>query len=225
MFSRPRPRILQTMWDFKLKSFLDGLKDHQEKPLAVRKNCAIPGCAELGEYRAPKSRYDLRDYYWFCLEHVREYNAKWDYFKGMSPGEIEHHIHKTTVWDRPTWRMTEAGVNEERTREKIYETFSRGESVFGDFSFGVEDETGNQQSAHINVGALPHPTVEALGVLGLQPPIDWEQVKARYKSLAKKHHPDTNRGDKTAEEELKKINLAYTILKLSYQHYTKLDEK
>ena len=52
----------------------------------------------------------------------------------------------------------------------------------------------------------------------------WEEVKSRYKSLAKKYHPDTNK-DTGAEEQLKKINMAYTILKLSYQTYSQLDER
>jgi curved DNA-binding protein CbpA len=62
-------------------------------------------------------------------------------------------------------------------------------------------------------------------VLGLAPPIEWEEVKARYKKLAKKHHPDTNKGDKTAEEQFKKISLAYAILKLSYKNYTELEKR
>ena len=45
----------------------------------------MPGCEAMGEYRAPKSRRDLKDYWWFCLEHVRAYNSTWDYYKGMSP--------------------------------------------------------------------------------------------------------------------------------------------
>ncbi|MDE1154050.1 MAG: J domain-containing protein [Micavibrio sp.] len=209
------------MWHFKFKSFLG--EDLSDNIPAIRKNCDIGGCDGLGEFRAPKSRYELRDYYWFCLDHVREYNANWDFFKGMSRIEIEHHMHKTAVWDRPTWRSTQAGFNEEKTRQRIYEAFTKGESVFGDFSGrGPEDE--EPVEAHIDIRTIPHPTIEALAVLDLYPPIDWDQVKIRYKTLAKKYHPDTNKEDKTAEELLKKINLAYSILKLSYQHYTNLEK-
>lgn len=208
------------MWDFKLRSFLRG--EEETRPV-VQKICDIPGCQHLGEFKAPKSRYDLKDYYWFCLEHVRDYNANWDFFKGMSPGEIEHHMHKTAQWDRPTWRSTKAGLHEERAKQKIYEHFSRGESVFGDFSMDGEPE--ERKEAHIDVGSIPHPTIEALAVLELAPPVVWDEVKARYKQLVKKYHPDTHKDDKNAEEQLKKINLAYTILKLSYQHYSNMTEK
>ncbi len=209
-------------WNFKFKySFGDYVSDNLP---ALRKNCQIGGCSGLGEFRAPKSRQDLRDYYWFCLDHVKEYNANWDFFKGMGREEIEAQMQKTAVWDRPTWRSTQAGFNEEKTRQRIYEAFTKGESVFGDFNARGEPEQ-EQREAHIDIRSIPHPTIEALAVLNLFPPIDWEQVKTRYKTLAKKYHPDTNPDDKEAEEELKKINLAYSILKLSYQHYTNLDEK
>lgn len=210
------------MWDFKFtRSFL---KEHEETLPVVRKNCDIQGCEHLGEYRAPKSRYELRDYYWFCLEHVRLYNQSWDFFKGMSGPEIESHMHRACVWDRPTWRMTQAGFNEEKTRQKIYEAFTKGESVFGDFGARTQEDAPKEK-AHIDVSSIPHPAVEALQVMDLFPPIEWDEVKARYKTLVKKYHPDTNKGDKQAEERLKKINLAYSILKLSWQHYTTLDEK
>jgi hypothetical protein len=215
------------MWDFKLKSFINDLKDKLDTAPVVQRTCAISGCDKKAEYRAPKSRYDLKDYYWFCLDHVREYNAKWDYFKGMAPGEVENYIRNATVWDRPTWRSTEAGVTEEqKMRDKIYAHFSKGESVFGDFGGGAFEKTsgGGKEDARIMVDTLPHPTIEALAVLGLKPPVDWDEVKSRYKTLAKKYHPDTNRGDKDAEDLLKKINLAYTILKLSYQHYSELKD-
>lgn len=208
------------MWHFSFKSFL---KEHRETLPVKQKMCDSPGCTERGEFKAPKSRDSLREYFWFCLEHVRDYNAKWDFFKGMTPGEIETHVHKTYVWDRPTWRATQAGFNEERLKQKVYARFAAGESVFGEFSMKGEGEE-EEKEAHIDVSSIPHPAVEALATLGLQPPIVWDEVKARYKTLAKKFHPDTNK-DKDAEEELKKINMAYGILKLSYQHYSTLDDK
>ena len=209
-----------TMWYTKFRSYWDTLQDPPETSLTVTRMCDINGCPHRGDFRAPKSRYDLNNYYWFCLDHVKEYNQNWDFFKGMSQAEIEKSMSKTVVWDRPTWRSTLAGVNEERLKRKVYERFSTGENIFQDFTMGGEEE-----KARVNVSTIPHPAVEALSVMDLEPPIEWEDVKARYKELAKRYHPDINSSDKNAEEQLKKINLAYSILKLSYQNYTKLDEK
>ena len=71
--------------------------------------CDMPDCHELGEYRAPKSRATLNDYYWFCLEHVRAYNAGWDFYKGMSPAEVEAQLRADTSWQRPTWPIGSLG--------------------------------------------------------------------------------------------------------------------
>ena len=59
-------------------------KAYAPDPAAPGRTCDSPGCEALGEYRAPKSRRDLKNYWWFCLEHVRAYNSTWDYYKGMS---------------------------------------------------------------------------------------------------------------------------------------------
>lgn len=209
------------MWFTKFRSYWDTLQNPHETSVTITKGCDIPGCHERGEYRAPKSTSELREYYWFCLEHVREYNQNWDFFKGMSQAEIEKTMSKSVVWDRPTWRSTQAGFNEERLKKTVYERFTSGESIFDDFSMGG---TADETKAKVDVNSIPHPAVEALSVMDLVPPIEWEQVKTRYKALAKKYHPDINKGSKAAEEQLKKINLAYSILKLSYQNYTKLDE-
>ncbi|MCR5172789.1 MAG: DnaJ domain-containing protein [Treponema sp.] len=39
-----------------------------------------------------------------------------------------------------------------------------------------------------------------------------DQIKASYKKLARKYHPDLHPGDKTAEEKFKQINAAYDVL-------------
>ena len=72
-------------------------------------NCDMPGCGAPGEYRAPKSRSHLTEYWWFCLEHVRAYNAAWDFYKGMSPGEIEAQLRADTAWQRPSWPLGHLG--------------------------------------------------------------------------------------------------------------------
>jgi len=211
------------MWYNKFRSYWSQLQDPPETSLTLTKNCDITGCPERGDFKAPRSRDALKSYYWFCLEHVKEYNQNWDFFKGMSQAEIEDRMSKTAVWDRPTWRSTQAGFNEDKIRKTVYERFTAGESFFQDFTTGGDGE--KKEDAHIHLASIPHPAVEALAVMDLKPPIQWDEVKARYKTLAKRYHPDINHANKSAEEQLKKINLAYSILKLSYQNYTKLDEQ
>jgi hypothetical protein len=155
----------------------------------------MPGCGAAGEYRAPKSRHALNEYWWFCLEHVRTYNASWDFYKGMSPVEIEAQLRADTAWQRPSWPLGRLGHSR------------LDEAVLRD-PLGVM--TGRAGRAE---NAVPPEMREPLATLGLEWPLTMERLKTRYKELAKRHHPDANNGDRSAEESLKTINLAYATLR------------
>jgi len=167
-------------------------------PDAPGQTCDAPGCDLPGEYRAPKSRGTLRDFHWFCLAHVRAYNASWDYYKGMSPGEIEAQLRADTSWQRPSWPLGRLGHT-----AKI-ETIL--EDTLHTFTFGGQSQPPSQPG-------VPADIKDALGVFGLIWPVSFNAVKAKYKELAKRHHPDANGGDKRSEEMLKTINLAYATLR------------
>ena len=167
-------------------------------PNAPGQCCDMPGCDLAGEYRAPKSRTDLAHFYWFCLDHVREYNSRWDYYKGMSPGEIEAQLRADTSWQRPSWPLGRLGKHSHMETQVEDELHA--------FAFGH----GTRPPAP---SAVPAELREALGVLGLNWPVTIATVKAKYKELAKRHHPDANGGDKASEETLKTINLAYATLR------------
>ena len=51
--------------------------------------CDYPGCKEKGAYRAPKSPDLLDEYFWFCKDHIREYNLKWNFFQGTTDDEFQ----------------------------------------------------------------------------------------------------------------------------------------
>ena len=87
------------------------------KPEKQPHRCDMPGCAQAGEFKAPKDR-GLNQYYYFCLPHVQEYNKAWDYFSGMSPADIEEQIFKANIWDRPTRRFDNFENLEENLRRK-----------------------------------------------------------------------------------------------------------
>ena len=163
--------------------------------------CDHPGCIGVGDFRAPKSRLDLHDYHWFCLEHVRAYNSTWDYYKGMSPGEIEAQLRADTAWQRPSWPLGRLGRtaawDEELLRDPLH-LLAAGRI-----------KRGPAKPQH----DMPPELREPLATLGLSWPTTLEAVKTRYKELAKRHHPDANGGDRAAEERLKVINLAYAALR------------
>ena len=164
------------------------------------RRCDAPGCERCGEYKAPKSPDRLGEYFWFCLEHVREYNRGWNYCRDMSENDIEHTIRHATTWERPSWpfgtrRRQDAGMAGTRIRDDF--------EVLG---FG-------SRAAGRKASGMPPEQVQALSVFGLDPPVTLDEVKARYKRLVKMTHPDRNGGDRAAEERLKSINEAYTTLR------------
>lgn len=155
--------------------------------------CEQEGCAEKGEFRAPKSRQSLRDYYWFCLDHVREYNKGWDFYKNMSPDEIEASRVSDVTWNRPSWP-----VGAWRTLLERVQAFDG----LDPFIKTVSTPPG-----------LPQEVQKALSTLDIRLPVTHEALKKHYKTLVKKHHPDLHAGAKHAEERLKAINEAYQVVK------------
>lgn len=174
------------------------------RPKAGVRRCDHPGCEGEGEHRAPKDREHLTEYYWFCLDHVREYNRAWDYCAGLSEDQIEEHIRRDTTWQRPSWPLGKWATMERQLRDRVV----RGAG----FSFGAEaSEEGSAGSARRHAEETAES--KALAVLELPFTASFDEIKARYRQLAKTHHPDANGGDKAAEERLKTINHAYTVLK------------
>jgi hypothetical protein len=160
----------------------------------------MPGCPEAGEYRAPKSRTTLNDYHWFCLDHVRAYNAGWDYYKGMSPAEVEAQLRADTVGQRPTWPIGSLGHT------------AWDEDVLKD-PLQILAAARMRTKGHPDPQKPPAELREPLATLGLSWPTTLDAVKTRYKELAKRHHPDANGGSRDAEERLKTINLAYAAVR------------
>lgn len=188
----PRPKSPTCRWE----------EEQADEPVAPP--CDHGDCDQPGLYRAPKSRDRLDDYFRFCLEHVRAYNKAWNYFEGMGPEEIERQIRRDTVWDRPTWPL--GGWRIPR-QDEIDRAFRR--------AMGLDPEeptAGPAEGPGLRAGPAEQ---QAFRVLQLKPGVTWDEVRARYKGLAKRLHPDANGGDKAAEEQLKLVNLAYSTLKNS----------
>jgi hypothetical protein len=176
---------------------LGGEQDVDPRP------CDWPDCDEKegGVFRAPKSSNDLKNYHWFCLDHVREYNKSWNYYGHMNETQVESDRRRDTVWQRPTWPL---GVN------RAAGGFDKRQ--FND-AFGVFDDDESPGSEHQNPGFhATTPEGKAAQILDLQPPFTVETVKAKYKELVKRHHPDANDGDKASEEKFKQISQAYQTI-------------
>ncbi len=178
--------------------------------------CDKPGCEGGGSHRAPKSRNSLNEYYWFCLDHVREYNQSWDFFRGMTPGEIDAYQRATLVGLRPTWKL---GGGAQGPNEKL-QFYFRGAYVdpfliFDDGPTGTEAKAGAANRNGTPERKLTKMQQSSLDTMGLEATATLQDVKARFKELVKRYHPDANGGDRGAEERLRQVIKAYGQLRSS----------
>jgi len=173
--------------------------DHTEK----QNCCDANDCQEAGNFRAPKSRQNLNSYYWFCLEHVRDYNAKWNYCKDMGIAEVDRLRRHDAVWGKPTWPLS--GVERGNYAQRLDNLGKAWQNFMGN-----EEAQARQAQKYI-----PEAEQQAINDLGLQSLESWKKIKKRYLELVKELHPDTNGSLKSAEDRLKKVNLAYSLLKNS----------
>jgi curved DNA-binding protein CbpA len=181
-----------------------------EKPYVHTQTCQWGGCDQHGEFEAPKTRNDIHDYYYFCLNHVREYNAKWNFYEGMSTDEVERLNRQDTIWERPTWPFgtkPSQKSNGFKSQQGFY-----FEDPFDIFSDAFKED--GSKPAHATV---PANIQQALARMKLSLPLTQDELKKTYKTLVKKLHPDIHKGDPKREEEFKLVSQAYHTLK-TYLH-------
>ena len=174
--------------------------------------CDKTGCAGAGLYKAPKGRGHEGQYWRFCLDHVREYNAGYNYFAGMSDDAVAAYQKNSAIGHRPTWAM---GVN---AAARAAEGPSEGAPAWEYFDpLGVLRGAGLDQARRTapepKRPRYSGPVRRALDVLGLDETADAAAIKAQYKGLVKRFHPDAHGGDRSFEERLRDIIKAHDTLK------------
>jgi hypothetical protein len=166
--------------------------------------CHHDGCNEPGKYRAPKAPDVLDDFYWFCKEHVREYNLKWNFFDGTTEAEMNAQMSKDKVWERETKPL---GDPEQRAWARL----------------GIEDPhqvlggnaTKNPGKGVTGNRRLPPTERRAVEILEVRDNASKADVRKAYKALIKVLHPDMNGGDRSQEEQLQEVVWAWDQIKVS----------
>lgn len=188
--------------------------------------CAWPGCEEVGTHRAPLGRDREGEYTVLCLEHVKAYNRTYNYFEGMSEAAIAAYQKDAVTGHRPTSRM---GLGPDRRAQADARTHRAAWSGLYDDPFdlfrasrvGAAGMNGNGASGVHDAGRAAErrrvsvAESRAFEVLGLPDDASKEGIKARYKALVKRHHPDANNGDRSSEARLRSVINAYAVLRRS----------
>jgi hypothetical protein len=192
-------------------------EDRRPRPGVAKCNWA--GCEEPAAHRAPKGRQSEGEYWRFCLHHVREYNSKYNYFSGMTDDAVTEYQKDALTGHRPTWRMGSNGGGGGGGRRS-------GAERFGPELGGAEDPLGLFGEMGGRTGPRPDPDKperegrmvrnaerRAIETLGVELSATREEIKARFKLLVKRHHPDANGGDRSSEDRLREVIQAYQYLK------------
>jgi hypothetical protein len=167
--------------------------------------CEWAGCDQPGGYRAPKGRHREGEYHSYCLDHVRDYNKSYNYFAGMRDDDIVEYQRSASIGHRPTWNM---GVNKVGAKPQNWsDAFVDPFGFFGGSGPKPDPETAKPQRT---LGNFARRSFDALDLDGTE---SGTEIKARYKELVKRLHPDANGGDRSLEDRLREIIQAYHYLK------------
>ena len=170
-----------------------------------QKPCDFPECSAPGLYRAPKSPDQLDDFFWFCKDHVREYNANWNYFQGQSEAEFQEFLDNATVWERPTKPFGRAAQEQKWARHGVSDPME---------ILGANGTDPAVRAAHAR-RKLPPTERRALEILEAQDSATKTEIRKQYKSLVKILHPDMNGGDRSDEDRLAEVVWAWDQIKES----------
>jgi hypothetical protein len=198
----------------RIKPTRAGAKQPRVREEAV--GCEWPDCQNKGSHRAPKGRGGEREYFHFCLNHVRAYNQSYNFFQGMNADAVARYQKDALTGHRPTWKM---GANGTKGKGKAGDIDLEGMadpfSVIGELNGRGKwrPGPGSGSEAKPETRKIFNAERKALQVMGLGADATLETVKAKYKLLVKQHHPDANGGDRSTEDRLIEIIKAYNYLK------------
>ena len=168
--------------------------------------CQFQGCKNPGLYRAPISPDNLEEFRWFCLEHIRQFNQRWNFFENHSEEELQKQFAADRVWERPTEPLGKQTA-EQRAWARL--GINDPHEVLGDnatMNPGKGDALGGGRR-------LPVDERKAIDILEAKDSWTKAELRKKYKSLIKELHPDLNGGDRSQEEFLQKVVWAWDQVK------------
>jgi hypothetical protein len=166
------------------------------------RECMHPGCREAGEFRAPGEHAASFDgpgeWRWLCLDHVREFNAGFDWFAGMSAEEIYAAQAPGAGWrtESPSFRAAAGACEMPRWAD-----FDDPLDAIAARAAGIGSRARREAELAAG-GRYSREEAAALEAMGLGPDIDRGQLRRRYSELVRRFHPDRNGGDRRHEARL-----------------------
>jgi hypothetical protein len=194
----------------------DGIRirpDRQAAEKAKAPVCDWQGCEAPGTHKAPRGRDFEGQYLNFCVDHVRQYNKSYNYFSGLNDKDIQSYLKDAMTGHRPTWTMgAERGAAKTQAPLRARRWSGRTRDPFRLFEEGAAEAEAAARSRPKPVRSLE---AKAFDTMDLPHEATPPAIRARYKSLVKQYHPDSNGGDRGHEDRLREVIQAYKLLKQS----------
>ncbi len=166
--------------------------------------CDWDHCKDTAPYPAPAADGSTQQRY-FCIQHIKVYNKSFNFFEKMSDEEITEYKESSTTGHRPTWTLGTRRAGTQGIQDKWKDPLEL-----------MKHYTTTSQRTKIAQARTASPgQISALDILDLTEVAKADEVKARYKKLIKKFHPDANGGDRKYEARLQRSIQAYEYLKAS----------
>ncbi len=201
------------MSDMKLDSkFFDRLRVKPKDNRLLRDKvptCDWKGCKEAGLYRAPKGRGREGQYFRFCLDHVRQYNKSYNYFEGLPDEAVQKHQKDDMIGHRPTWSM---GARADKPAPGP-NRFAYAFGMQDPFELFDEDQAQGAGDSGPRTRQLMNAERKCLAQLDLEDHASKTEIRAKFKELVMRHHPDHNGGDRSSEDKLREVIQAYNYLR------------
>lgn len=194
-----------------IRRFAQLFDDPPPREPPANQACHHPACEQFGTYRARQSPEQHQHWVWFCLDHIREHHARWDFYAAQEEGTICQDRAQDYGWNRPTWPLGMA--HGAYALHDPFGFFSMGPGADSQASFARQSAS---TSAHASVAnGLPPELEKALRLFDMGFPFTQEALKKRFRQLVKQYHPDHQQATSTphSEDMIRQINGAYTFLK------------
>lgn len=184
---------------------------------ASARGCEWDGCDKPGQYRAPRSRERLNEFRWFCLEHVREYNSRWNFYENMTEDEITASMASDQLWGRPTWKLGKGyfagGSPNPHVDGQAFKRLGLDDPLEALGEKATLNPGERAQAREARERMLPKTVRKALTIMELDALATKTDIRLRYKELVKRYHPDQNGGDRSEEARLREVLWAWDQLK------------
>lgn len=196
-------------FDIRVKPSKGGKKTRRAEPEAETRPCEQEDCDEKAAVRVAKSPDTPNEFLWLCTAHAREHNKNWNFFEGKTDAEAAALRNQARYGDRPTWTMAKNGRAAAAARASMGGIREELEDQLGAGASGTPRDDGVYRDGR----RLTRLQVQAFRTLNLKPTASSSDIRKRYAELVKRFHPDSNEGDRSAENQLQEVIKAHQLLK------------